>query len=649
MNLKKALGFFFLISLFCIGTGMNYSTPSTSIVSAADINLATSPGSSDPNQDEWPMFRGQLNHTGATLTSITYGKTAFWDYTFNLSLDSSPTVVGGYVYIGVCFEVGYGDHRFSCLDALTGEFRWKIALQSSIPAVADGWVYVGGYTSLFYCLNATTGGLRWNSSTGERTLSSPAVAGGRVYVGSDDFSIYCLNATTGAQLWNYPTGEYVRSSPAVVDGRVYVGSYDSYFYCLDAITGTQLWNYTTNNMVGSSPAVANGRVYVGSSDYNIYCLNALTGARLWNYTTGSEVLSSPAVANGRVYVGSNDHNFYCLDATTGVRLWNYTTKNIVTSSPAVANGRVYVGSNDHNFYCLNATTGARLWNYTTKNIVGASPAVANGCVYMASSDGNVYCLPTSLDTTPPTYTTVMESADPLELGSTETITISVKDPSGIQTVRIEFGGSNHTMTNQGGGIWRYNTWTPNSTASYPYKIYFQDNAGNWNATTGAILVIDTTPPTYTIVTESADPLELGSMETITISGVRDPSGIQSVLIEFWGGNDTMVYSAGTTWRYAQWTPVTTGVHAYTIYIQDNAGNWKATTGSIQVVVTSTDTIPAYLIPFLIIGAILAASCIIAICLLFWAIRTARPRLAEKSLPPGEKGPKDLVRKNQKGQ
>jgi hypothetical protein len=189
-----------------------------------------------------------------------------------------------------------------------------------------------------------------------------------------------------------------------------------------------------------------------------------------------------------------------------------------------------------------------------------------------------------IDTTLPTYIAVIENADSLELGGTETIAIAgVADISGIQTVRLAFGGNNHTMTNLGGGVWRYNTWSPTSSGVHPYEIYIQDNAGNWKATSGSIQVVDTTAPTYTSVSESADPLELGGTESITIAGVVDLSGIQTVLLEFEGGNHTMTNLGGGTWQYVPWNPLGTGIYSYTIYIQDNWGNWKATSSTIQVV------------------------------------------------------------------
>ena len=58
------------------------------------------------------------------------------------------------------------------------------------------------------------------------------------------------------------------------------------------------------------------------------------------------------------------------------------------------------------------------------------------------------------DTNPPSYSNLIESADPLMLGDTEIISIDVTDPSGIKQVLTEFEGLNHTMGNIGGNTWQ---------------------------------------------------------------------------------------------------------------------------------------------------------------------------------------------------
>jgi hypothetical protein len=195
------------------------------------------------------------------------------------------------------------------------------------------------------------------------------------------------------------------------------------------------------------------------------------------------------------------------------------------------------------------------------------------------------------DTTPPTYSGLIESSDPLELGDTEIITINITDPSGINQVKIEFMASNHSMTNIGGDRWQYNSWTPNSVNNYTYKIFMQDNYNNWNTTQGIIEVIDTTPPTFSDLIESADNLQLGQNETITIKVYDSPgSGVNQVLLEYDSLNQTMNFAGGDTWSWNKWRPFLLGIHSYKIYMQDMENNWNMTSGSIRVVDTTAPII-----------------------------------------------------------
>ena len=539
------------------------------------------PGSSDPTQDEWPMFHGQLNHTGEAHTSLINPIIPFSNYQTGAPVYSSPAIVGGRLYVG-----SY-DSNVYCLNATTGGLLWSYLtgfIIESSPAVAGGRVYVGCDDNKLYCLNATTGVHLWNYSTDGIVYSSPAVADGRVFIGDFTGRVYCLNATTGRQLWNYTTiYEEIWSSPAVAGGCVYIcASYSiGNIYCLNATTGEFLWSYATNNPIYSSPAVVTlsgvRLVFIGAG-YQLLCLNAITGGRSWTYTAEDFITSSPTVVGDRLYVASDDGVVHCVKlGGVGTRIWTYKIGGAVYSSPAVVGGRLYVGSYDSKVYCLNPTTGALFYSYPVGGSVYSSPAVAGGRVYVGCNDGKVY------GPTPPIYAAVIESANPLELGAMETITISgVTSISGIQTVLLEFEGSNQTMIDLGGGTWCYTTWTPSSAGVYPYKIYIQDNLGFWNTTVGAIQVIDSTPPAYLSVIESADPVELGGTEMIALAGVADLSSIQVVLLEFEGSNHTMTNVGSGTWRYDTWVPTSTGAYQYTIYIQDGTGNWNTISGAIQV-------------------------------------------------------------------
>ena len=305
-----------------------------------------------------------------------------WSYTTGGSVQSSPSVVDGVVY------VASNDDTVYALKASTGAVRWTFPLggegpNPSSPAVADGVVYVES----LYGLKASTGAVLWNYDA--FSSSSPTLANGVIYLGGFDED-YAVNASDGSQVWEVHYGYAAASQMAFANGAVYFGTTNGGLYALNASNGGDI--FCGGPWPGSwysSPAVAEGVVYAGAGS-GVNAVNAITCAVLWNYTTGGTVASSPAVANGVVYIGSDDNNLYALNANTGAVLWSYTTGGAVTSSPAVSGGVVYIGSSDNKVYALNASTGALLWSYATGGAVETRPAIANGAVYMGSDDGNVY-------------------------------------------------------------------------------------------------------------------------------------------------------------------------------------------------------------------------------------------------------------------
>jgi outer membrane protein assembly factor BamB len=151
----------------------------------------------------------------------------------------STRLTNGVVY------VASEDGNVYALRASTGAKLWSYATGTSVdssPAVANGVVYVGSDypANKVYALNASTGALLWSYTTGGGVNSSPAVANGVVYVGSLDNNVYALNASTGAKLWSYTTGGPIYySSPAVVNGVVYVGSSDGNVYAFGLKKGQE--------------------------------------------------------------------------------------------------------------------------------------------------------------------------------------------------------------------------------------------------------------------------------------------------------------------------------------------------------------------------------------------------------------------------
>lgn len=340
---------------------------------------------------DWPIFRHDLNHTGATDGSPADSARLLWKYTTSGPVYSSPAVVDGCVYFGS------RDNNVYCLNASTGQKIWNFSTGAEVissPAVSRGCVFISSNDGWFYCLNTTSGLPIWIEWLGWNANSCPAVDGDRVFVGCGNNDVVCFNATDGTEIWRYPTPDWVLSSPAIADGVLYVACHDFYVHAINASTGTELWKTATGTAI-SSPAISNGYVYIGSYGGSLFCLDAKTGNIRWTYQTSDSVTSSPAVTDGLVYFGSQDNSVYCLNAATGEKVWQAETGFWVFSSPAVSGGCVYVGSEDYNIYCFNASTGQKLWVYATGNQVVSSPAIAEGKLFLGSFDNNLYAF--SLD------------------------------------------------------------------------------------------------------------------------------------------------------------------------------------------------------------------------------------------------------------
>lgn len=86
------------------------------------------------------------------------------------------------------------------------------------------------------------------------------------------------------------------------------------------------------------------------------------------------------------------------------------------------------------------------------------------------------------DNEPPTWDSLIESSDPLELGNTEIININVYDESTISFVYIDINSVNYTMDFISGDNYRYSTWTPITIGVKNYSIWLIDEFNNINWT-----------------------------------------------------------------------------------------------------------------------------------------------------------------------
>lgn len=371
---------------------------------------------SAPLLGDWPMFRHDLNRTGADqITGVNPQGTLKWSFQTGSEVHSSPTVVNGVVYFGS------RDYHLYALDAETGQIKWTFKAGSwieSSPSVVDGVVYFGSNDGKMYAVDAATGQKIWDFQTPYALKSTPAIAGNKVFFGSDDYFIYALDIKTGHKVWDYPTDSHVMSSPVIANGILYVGSQDMACYAIDAESGRFRLKMGTYEVL-SSPAVSGTTVYFTSRNY----LFAMDGeARnwpgeedlrpwwlefyafrlappppprsgvLWGLGIAFNSSNTTPVIDGNSLYTTGDNKVLKVDLTQKKITWSASTGGVIGSSPALANNILYVGSNDGRMYAINASDGTKLWNFVTGGKIDSSPTYVNGVVYVTSWDGKIYAI-----------------------------------------------------------------------------------------------------------------------------------------------------------------------------------------------------------------------------------------------------------------
>ncbi|MFX0166726.1 MAG: DUF2341 domain-containing protein [Candidatus Hodarchaeota archaeon] len=412
--------------------------------------------------------------------------------------------------------------------------------------VGDLWQYdswtpanLGNYTYTIYMEDINH---NWNSTSGSiRVVDTTPPTYSNLIESADPLKLG-QNETITIKVYDSP-GSGVNQT---------ILEYESLNYTM-IFMGEETWNW--NNWKPTSEGLFPYKIYMQDMQNN------------WNVTNGSITVittTAPVIEN-------------LTESADPLELGNNITIAVDVSDNETSVSSVLIELEGVNYTMSNIGGNTYEYNWT-RSLVG----IVVYTIY-ANDTGNNWNKITSsfdiVDTTPPSFTDQIESQNPLELGNTEVISINATDLTGIKQIKIEFEGSNHSMSNIGGDTWQYNLWMPSTTGNYFYTIWIEDNNNNWNFSLGSIIVQDTIAPFYSNLTKSADPVELGTILIININ-ITDLSNIKRALIEFEGSNHSMINIGGDLWQYDSWMPNKIGNYSYTIHMEDNNNNWNSTSGSI---------------------------------------------------------------------
>ncbi len=374
----------------------------------------------------WPMFQGNLMHTGLSPYDTSQVNGAIkWTFEAGDGIESSPTISEE----GTIFFGSHDGHLYALNS--DGTLKWKFkpaepvysdkwkhysAILSSPALAKDGTAYIIAPDDFLYAVKDGKEKwkfpLKWNAID---FWSSAAIgADGTVYVGSARTNpgdklvagFYAIDPE-GKEKWHYGIDAGVPGSPAIGrDGTVYINgnvlkksadaaTTEGFLFAFNS-DGSLKWKFKTQDWVESSPSIADdGTIYTGSKEGRVYALNP-DGSKKWEFVTGDGIGGTPAIArDGTLYIGSWDNNMYAL-TPEGKEKWRFPVdagfESIGSSAVIGADGTVYFGSSRGFLYALYPN-GSQKWRISNMGSVASAPAIGkDGTIYVGAWNKKFYAI-----------------------------------------------------------------------------------------------------------------------------------------------------------------------------------------------------------------------------------------------------------------
>lgn len=299
-----------------------------------------------------------------------------WDYRTTSHVESTACIANGRAYIGA------GDDGYYCFalepDA-NGQARvlWhakhdRCADAETAPVFHDGKIFVGlglGGNALL-CLDAQTGQERWRVPTPYPVFTPPTVWSNQLFFGMGNGNfIESAAQAAGKELDRLKAAGATQAQLAEATDRLKAAGE---VWCLDLAkadaaaqalsqdsppvlsTNDTLWRLKTSEIIlGAIAAADDGIMYFGTRGGEFFALSA-QGRELARRQMQFPILASPAIAGNHVYVVTENGGLFALERHTLELAWNTSlgTTGPFLSSPTIARGHVYVGSPEDGLLCV---------------------------------------------------------------------------------------------------------------------------------------------------------------------------------------------------------------------------------------------------------------------------------------------------------
>lgn len=348
-------------------------------------------------QAEWPMFQGNIHHTGhSSAPGPRFGKLA-WQFPVGLGWYARPVIEENSVYISapgmrvtsLCLDVSTGKEIWSSEQAhpLLGIYKYPAIASSPIVRKDDIILrevnsHGGneGQAKNLVFLNKKTGAVR-----------------ARQYAGHIDYRTQYAPVAASEEFIVYPFGVHdIYGSPPVCQNF-------NRLICADSENTRRFWDVNIGDIDAlAEPVIANGRAFCGTMEGYLYALKLGAGRReevvAWSAQVDGAINTAVLVHDGKVFFGSNGGTIYCLNEQDGEIIWSLKIPDIQAgarkqfSVPILSDGRLYIGSANSKLYCIGSDTGSIRWTQTLSDWIRAKPGLLGSTLVVATVDGNVHGL-----------------------------------------------------------------------------------------------------------------------------------------------------------------------------------------------------------------------------------------------------------------
>ncbi len=275
----------------------------------------------------------------------------------------------------------------------TGKSKKKYFPEMASPTLANGVLYVGTHSGIFYAIDVQRGKVLWHVKTSGPIASKAVVESDLVLFGNNKGDIYALNTSDGSEKWKLFVGGEILARPAASANDVYVVNTSREVSAIDLQTGTLRWSTYVKGfekkitMRGNAPVIlVNDHLFVGFADGQVVNLS-LSGAINWSKNFAEpnanfwDVDAGVLLDNGILYVVGYFGSCLAL-SSSGQILWQVPVKS--GSDISVDENSLILSSADGKIIAFDKKNGKRLWQNPLDSGALSAPLIMDDTVMVGS-------------------------------------------------------------------------------------------------------------------------------------------------------------------------------------------------------------------------------------------------------------------------